>query len=98
MGVPAHHPPYAHLWGLLCTSFVLNICNVNRVALLTTSFHECLIGGAPAGPAHLAKRLLEDKGFHVLVVNFETFSAPKKKLDNVKVLDKMLNDLLLGTK
>ena len=68
-----------------------------RVAVLTASFHDCLLSGAPGGLLSLSQRLLKAQGFKVLTVGFKTFMPHQNKLDRVKQLESILQQLLTST-
>lgn len=67
-----------------------------RVALLVVGYHDCLLGPAAdlSGLTDLYVRLLEAKGFKVLLVKHSDIKLKEKTLDRVKMIQKKLHTLL----
>ena len=71
--------------------------DAQRVALLTLSFKECLLGSnAPlSGLATLKIRILQQRGYKVYTVQHDELPAKtKQKMEAVKILDGKLRSLL----
>ena len=68
----------------------------HRVALLVVGYHDCLLGPAAdlSGLTDLYVRLLEAKGFKVLLVKHSDIKLKEKTLDRVKMIQKKLHTLL----
>jgi len=67
----------------------------SRVALMVVGYHDCLLGGNDlSGLTDLYVRLLEAKGFKVLIVKHSDIKPKEKTLDRVKMIQKKLQTLL----
>jgi len=58
-----------------------------RVAVLTASFQDCLLGGEVSGVTSLNLRLLEALGYKVILVKFSDWPSTEKLVVRVKYLD-----------
>ena len=58
-----------------------------RVAVLTASFQDCLLGGEVSGVTSLNMRLLEALGYKVILVKFSDWPSTEKLVVRVKYLD-----------
>ena len=58
-----------------------------RIAVLTASFQDCLLGGEVSGVTSLNLRLLEALGYKVILVKFSDWPSTEKLVVRVKYLD-----------
>jgi len=67
----------------------------NRVALLVVGYHDCLLDGIDVnGLTDLKIRLLEAKGFKVLIIRHSDLKPKENTLDRVKMIQHRLKILL----
>ena len=67
-----------------------------RVALMILSFNDCLIGSPKhlSGLSNLCKRLLEARGYSVMIVRHDDVKHNHKKVEKVKILEAKLKQTL----
>ena len=66
-----------------------------RVALMVVGYHDCLLGGKDLnGLTDLYLRLLQAKGFKVLIVKHSDIKPGEKTLERVKMIQQKLKTLL----
>eukprot|EP00092_Neocalanus_flemingeri_P004491 GFUD01004831.1.p1 GENE.GFUD01004831.1~~GFUD01004831.1.p1 ORF type:complete len:656 (+),score=214.52 GFUD01004831.1:71-2038(+) len=68
--------------------------NAHRMALVTASFQDCLIGGGLTGLTALNIRLMEAAGYRVFLVRWSDWQPASKLVARVKMLDGKLKQVL----
>jgi len=66
----------------------------HRMALVTASFQDCLIGGGLTGLTAFNVRLMEAAGYKVFLVKWTDWQTASKLVARVKMLDGRLKQLL----
>jgi hypothetical protein len=67
-----------------------------RLAVMILAFNDCLIGNHShlSGLTSLCKRLLDARGYSVLLVRHDDLKPSQKKVERVKILEAKLKDSL----
>ena len=68
-----------------------------RVALIVLTFSDCLMGPSHAplsGQVQLKKKLLEARGYKVMLIRYDDLTSTQKTLAKVKTLEGKLRSVL----
>jgi len=69
-----------------------------RLALLTATFQDCLLGGELSGLMSFNVRLLERLGYKVLIIKYTDWPAAENLVSRVRLLDERIKKLKLPEK
>jgi len=69
-----------------------------RLALLTATFQDCLLGGELSGLMSFNVRLLESLGYKVLIIKYTDWPAAENLVSRVRLLDERIKKLKLPEK